>query len=196
MCSSDLVKILTKRGRVRAAPWHHHFDPFRGRWVSRRLRGGNRNPAQALKLRLAYRLSERLAKGARPAEPALDGASEIERILDRARWAPSGDNNQPWRFEITGEDSLTIRLRDQSDDDVYDYNEGQPTLLAGGFLLETLRIAASTFGRLAWWEYRGRAEGCEEGERGDHLIDVSLAKAPGVAADPLEIGRASCRERV
>ncbi len=188
VAAAEAVKILTERGRVRAVPWYHQFDPFRGRWVSRRLKGGNRNPVQALKLRLAYRLSERLARSAWPAEPAPEGASEIERILDLARWAPSGDNNQPWRFEITGEDSLTIRLHDRSDDDVYDYNGGQPTLLAGGFLLETLRIAASTFGRLAWWEYRGRAgggEGGEKGEGGDHLIDVSLAKAPGVAADPL-----------
>jgi nitroreductase len=26
-----------------------------------------------------------------------------EQILDLARWAPSGDNTQPWRFEIKGE---------------------------------------------------------------------------------------------
>ncbi len=191
VAAGEAVKILTKRGRVRAAPWYHHFDPFRGRWVSRRLRGGNRNPVQAVKLRLAYRLSERLARNAQPAEPAPQAASEIEQILDLARWAPSGDNNQPWRFEITGEDSLTIRLLDSSNDDVYDYNGGQPTLLAGGFLLETLRIAASTFGRLAWWEYRGRAgdDGAGGGEgngaKGDHLIDVSLPKAPGIEADPL-----------
>ena len=24
----------------------------------------------------------------------------LENILDQARWAPSGDNNQPWRFEV------------------------------------------------------------------------------------------------
>ncbi len=177
VAATEAVKILCGRGRVRAVPWVHQFDPFRGRWVSRRLRGGNRNPVQAVKLRLAYRLSARLAKNARPAEPAPEAMTEIERILDLARWAPSGDNAQPWRFAITGPDSLRIRIR-RAADDVYDYNDGEPTLLAAGFLLETLRIAASTFGRLAWWTYRGR-------EGPDHLIDVSLAKAPGVAADPL-----------
>lgn len=177
VAAAEAVKILCGRGRVRAVPWVHQFDPFRGRWVSRRLKGGNRNPVQAVKLRLAYRLSRRLAARARPAEPAPEGASEIERILDLARWAPSGDNAQPWRFAITGPDSVSVRIRAAADD-VYDYNDGEPTLLAAGFLLETLRIAASTFGRLAWWTYRGR-------EGAAHRIDVSLAKAPGVEPDPL-----------
>jgi nitroreductase len=33
---------------------------------------------------------------------AESGRRLIESILDEARWAPSGDNTQPWRFELRG----------------------------------------------------------------------------------------------
>jgi hypothetical protein len=35
-------------------------------------------------------------------------SSVMEHILDLARWAPSGDNTQPWRFEIRSERHLVI----------------------------------------------------------------------------------------
>jgi len=45
----EAMKVLLGRGTVRPAPWYHQFDPFVGRFVSRRLRGGNRHPWQRLK---------------------------------------------------------------------------------------------------------------------------------------------------
>jgi molybdopterin/thiamine biosynthesis adenylyltransferase len=45
----EAVKILLNRGRVLAAPNYQQFDPFVGRFVRRRLWGGNRNPWQRLK---------------------------------------------------------------------------------------------------------------------------------------------------
>ncbi|MFQ5786239.1 MAG: ThiF family adenylyltransferase, partial [Alphaproteobacteria bacterium] len=173
----EALKILLGRGPVRAAPHYHQFDAYRGKWRTGWLPGGNRHPLQTLKRRIGYRLYARLSRDAWPQREAA-GVTEIERILDLARWAPSGDNGQPWRFEITGEDTLTIHLRDQADDDVYDYNGGQPTLLSAGFLLETLRIAASRYGRLVWWRYRGA-------HAHDHAIDVELPKTPGIAEDAL-----------
>lgn len=175
---AEALKILLGRGPVRAAPWYHQFDAYRGQWVRRRLIGGNRNPLQRLKLKAAYKVSAGLARQSwQP--PARETGPEIMRILDLARWAPSGDNGQPWRFEIDGEDRLTVIIRSPSDDDVYDYNDGQPTLLSAGFLLETLRIAASQFGRKLWWTDAGLAEG------GGHRIAVELPRTPGVAPDPL-----------
>ena len=35
-------------------------------------------------------------------------SSVMEHILDLARWAPSGDNTQSWRFEIRSERHLVI----------------------------------------------------------------------------------------
>lgn len=173
----EAMKILLGRGPVRAAPYYHQFDAYRGKWVIGKLRGGNRNPLQRLKLKAAYKGFAALSRVAwQP--PARETGPEIEQILDLARWAPSGDNTQPWRFEITGEDRVTIHVRDQADDDIYDYNGGQPSLLSAGTLLETMRIAASRHGRLLWWNYEGSAGH-------DHRILVQLPKAPGVTEDPL-----------
>jgi sulfur-carrier protein adenylyltransferase/sulfurtransferase len=66
-------------------------------------------------------------------------------ILDLARWAPSGDNTQPWRFEIKGEYELVVHGFDTRDHCVYDL-DGHPSQMALGALLETMRIAATGHG--------------------------------------------------
>jgi hypothetical protein len=66
----------------------------------------------------------------------------LERILDLARWAPSGDNTQPWRFEIVDDSHLIIRGNDTRDWCVYDL-EGRASQIAVGALLETVTIAAT-----------------------------------------------------
>src|SRR5688572_32817645 len=71
--------------------------------------------------------------------------STIEQILDLARWAPSGDNTQPWRFEIIGDDHAIIHGFDTREHCVYDLM-GHASQMAIGALLETLRIAASGLG--------------------------------------------------
>ncbi|MEO7728272.1 MAG: molybdopterin biosynthesis protein MoeY [Burkholderiales bacterium] len=72
-------------------------------------------------------------------------ATTLEKILDLARWAPSGDNTQPWRFEITGEYALTVHGFDTRLHCVYDF-DGHPSQISLGALLETLTIAASGCG--------------------------------------------------
>jgi hypothetical protein len=63
-------------------------------------------------------------------------------ILELARWAPSGDNTQPWRFEVLDERHLVVHAFDTRDHCVYDL-DGRPSQIALGALLETLAIAAS-----------------------------------------------------
>lgn len=75
-----------------------------------------------------------------------DMAPHIRRILDLARWAPSGDNTQPWRFEIQGDEHVLIHGFDTRDHVVYDL-DGHASQLAIGALLETLTIAATAEGR-------------------------------------------------
>jgi len=53
----EAVKLLLGRGRVRAVPYHHHFDAYRGRWTAKRLPAGNGNPIQRLKISLMRRLA-------------------------------------------------------------------------------------------------------------------------------------------
>jgi len=166
--------LLLKRGRVRAAPRYQQFDAYRGKWVRGWLPGGNRNPLQRLKLAFAYRLAARFSREAMP--PPLRAASDVEAILDAARWAPSGDNLQPWRFEVVGESRVIVHIRRSGG--VYDYADGEPTLLAAGFLLQTMRIAASGHRRSAAWQYLGQADGL-------HRIAVDLSPDDSVEPDPL-----------
>lgn len=99
-------------------------------------------------------------------------------LLDQARWAPSGDNTQPWRFEIVADDHIAVHGFDTSDHVLYDFR-GHPSHMAHGALLETLRIAATGFGLAAGWQRRAGSP--------DHapVYDVRLAAVPGMAADPL-----------
>ncbi|HJT51791.1 MAG TPA: molybdopterin biosynthesis protein MoeY [Nitrosospira sp.] len=69
----------------------------------------------------------------------------IAGILELARWAPSGDNTQPWRFEILDERHFVIHAFDTRDHCVYDL-DGHPSQIAFGALQETLAIAASSHG--------------------------------------------------
>jgi hypothetical protein len=66
----------------------------------------------------------------------------LSRILNLARWAPSGDNTQPWRFEILGAEHILVHGFDTRETVVYDL-DGHASQLAIGALLENLTIAAS-----------------------------------------------------
>jgi sulfur-carrier protein adenylyltransferase/sulfurtransferase len=175
VAGTEALKILLGRGRVRAAPWYHQFDAYRGKYVVRRMPGGNANPLQRLKLRAVYRQVEAMARKPRP-EPVRLPQTPIETILDMARWAPSGDNTQPWRFRITGSDRVRLRILD-SEDDIYDF-EGRPTLISTGCLIENLRIAAAELGRAFSWSYEPVTDG-------GRVLNLAFPKDPGTQRDPL-----------
>ncbi len=75
----------------------------------------------------------------------MSGAGVIPQILELARWAPSGDNTQVWRFEIAAPDHLVVHCYDTRADCVYDL-DGHPSQMSHGVLLETIAIAASAHG--------------------------------------------------
>jgi sulfur-carrier protein adenylyltransferase/sulfurtransferase len=178
---------------VKAAPWFHQFDAYTGRFVSQRLRGGSRHVGQRLKQKLGMRMMRAIARNAQKPEPApavpvssapVLPVTEMERILGLARWAPSGDNSQPWRFRIDGDDAVTIIVHHEAGANVYEYNNGQPTLLSAGHLLETLRIAASRYGRRMEWSHQRLGQSANGTH--DDQITVHLPRQPGLRADPLE----------
>ena len=72
----------------------------------------------------------------------MSGPEAARAILDEARWAPSGDNTQPWRFEIVSPDHIVVHGFDTREHCVYDL-DGHSSHLAIGAMLETIRIAAS-----------------------------------------------------
>ena len=77
----------------------------------------------------------------------------LEKILDLARWAPSGDNTQPWRFEIVSDACVVLHGFDTRGHVLYDF-DGHASHMAHGALLETLRLAATRFGLEARWSLR------------------------------------------
>jgi nitroreductase len=104
--------------------------------------------------------------------------AHIERILDLARWAPSGDNTQPWRFEVLGDEHVLVHGFDTRDHCVYDL-DGHPSQLAVGALLETMAIAAGTLGRTATISRR------VDTPETHLLIDVRYTPVAGLTPDPL-----------
>lgn len=69
----------------------------------------------------------------------------LRSILDEARWAPSGDNTQVWRFEVLSERDLIVHGFDTRKHCVYDL-EGDASQISLGALLETMAIAAAARG--------------------------------------------------
>jgi nitroreductase len=101
----------------------------------------------------------------------------VEKILDAAHWAPSGDNAQPWTFEVHSEDSFDVCVR-IAPGNVYEYHNGEPTLISAGTLLENIAIAAPSQGKSAQWQYRGLAGNV-------HRISLILTPDPAAGEHPL-----------
>jgi sulfur-carrier protein adenylyltransferase/sulfurtransferase len=104
--------------------------------------------------------------------------SVLEKILELARWAPSGDNTQPWRFEVTGDLTLVVHGFDTREQCVYDF-EGHPSQISLGALLETMKIAASSYGL--------RVESVRRKNSGDDkpAFDICMMSDPHVMQSPL-----------
>lgn len=102
----------------------------------------------------------------------------LEQILDLARWAPSGDNAQPWRFEIQDGLRFVIHGKDTRDHCLYDL-DGRSTQLAIGALIETAAIAASRHGLRLEARLRPMIDATRP------TYDMLLTPQPGLSGDPL-----------
>jgi hypothetical protein len=104
--------------------------------------------------------------------------SVIRQILELARWAPSGDNTQCWRFELIDSARFVVHGFDTREDCVYDL-DGHPSQISLGALLETIAIAASAHGLRA--DITRRDSGAEH----RYLFDVELVADAAVTPSPL-----------
>jgi len=77
----------------------------------------------------------------------------VMKIMNLARWAPSGDNTQPWLFEFVDNATVDIHTHDTRDWCVYDL-DGSASQISVGALLETINIAASGEGQSVSFDYR------------------------------------------
>jgi nitroreductase len=104
--------------------------------------------------------------------------NQLRQVLDLARWAPSGDNTQPWRFSIEAEDRVAVHAHDTRTTCVYDL-DGHPSQISVGALLETLVLAATRFGLRA--TVRRREDSPDE----HPVFEVAFRAEPGLSEDPL-----------
>jgi sulfur-carrier protein adenylyltransferase/sulfurtransferase len=170
------TKLLLRRGDVKPAPWSHHYDAFRGILATTKLRYGLNGPMQRLKLRAGPQIIAAMRKRAPPPETFYP-EDAIDEILHAARWAPSGDNEQPWRFEKLTPDTLLVHLTPHNARNVYHYRDGEPDILAAGMLLENLRIAASFHGKRTEWQIHAGSPSL--------TLRVKLIDDAAVVTDPL-----------
>jgi hypothetical protein len=108
----------------------------------------------------------------------MSGTDVISQILELARWAPSGDNTQVWRFEIAGPRHLVVHCFDTRTHCVYDL-DGHPSQMSQGALLETISIAASAHGLRA--DIARRQHSPETHPQ----FDVHFVADPAIEASPL-----------
>lgn len=102
----------------------------------------------------------------------------LAQVLDLARWAPSGDNTQPWRFSIEADDHAVVHGHDTRAHCVYDL-DGHPSQISVGALLENIALAATRFGLRA---HIGRRAGRDDAHP---MFDVRVTHEPGVDEHPL-----------
>lgn len=110
-------------------------------------------------------------------EQAKPNDGVIKQILDLARWAPSGDNEQPWQFAI-GDGAVVVYCADTRDHVVYDL-DGRPSQIAFGALFETMAIAASA--HQLEIDVRRRLDSQESRP----VFDVTFLHRPELRPDPL-----------
>lgn len=70
--------------------------------------------------------------------------SKIKEILSIAVWAPSGDNSQPWRFEIKNGKLYIFNIPDR-DNPILNFRQSGSYIAHGG-LIENIHITSSHFG--------------------------------------------------
>jgi len=142
LAATQVLKMLLNRGDIVAAPEGLHYDGYLNRFKRTRLTKGNDGPLQRVKLGKAREAL--LAKQHHPVESE-PLPTPAHQVLDYAKWAPSGDNTQPWRFTVESSHSFVVHCHDTRDHVVYDL-DGHSSHLAHGALLESIEVAAAHFG--------------------------------------------------
>ncbi len=171
----ETLKILLKRGRVYALPHYHQFDAYLNKHIKGWMPWGHKNPLMKLRYALAKyafgRFSKRMESFSDQHEDTL-----WDKILLAARWAPSGDNTQPWSFKIISPTESVLSISDPKNsifNSFYNHNA-----LHAGILLESMRLAATRHHCRLSWELEDKGET-------DLTFHLSIEEDATIEADPL-----------
>ncbi len=167
---TEMAKYLLKRDYVKTCPTGYHFDAYTKSFTTQKLNRGNKGILQRLKLKIIQRQLQKVNSDTYPyARPqsinSLNVSEDIKDILDLARWAPSGHNQQPLSIiESDSQDKIKIRIETIAVPATADEIENM-RLLHAGIYTECLRIAASRYGYAISITHQS-----------DHTYDVSFKK--------------------
>ncbi|MBU6214721.1 hypothetical protein KGM48_02650 [Patescibacteria group bacterium] len=110
---------------------------------------------------------------------------DLRFILGEAIKAPSGDNNQPWRWKVQG---TVLHLWDESPDDPVSalyggtHERRHSSLIVFGAAIENVVLAATTRG------YRSEVQYFPDPEKPDFIASITLTSDREVNPDPLAAG--------
>ncbi len=151
VAATEALKILLNRGNVIAAPWGFHFDAYRNKLVKTWRPAGNKNPLQKFTIKVAKKI---LAASSQPSEqtnhePAINDL--LKNIIAAGIRAPSGDNCQPWSFDIINDNEISIDIVSTKAKSFFDV-ELAATYISLGAVIKNMEIAAHHY--LAKFEYQ------------------------------------------
>jgi nitroreductase len=175
---AEAVKILLKRGKIYAAPYYHVFDAYLNCYKRGYIWGGTKNPLFQLK---CFIIRKKLTKfqNAPQITEQKTYSRPIEKILERTRWAASGENTQNWRFRILDDNRAEIHISTAAIDIFEEYTKNNPSIISLGILLETATIAASALGIAISHEYRLDMVAQE------HVVTIECGHGSNIVEDAL-----------
>jgi molybdopterin/thiamine biosynthesis adenylyltransferase len=154
MAATEAVKVILKKGKIKPAPHYYQYDPFLQTLRKGYLFMGNRNLYQRLKIQVVKKfinLNKPKTKPELPEKPEriprsgeTIEKSVIEYLIRAGIQAPSGDNCQPWKFEIK-KNRIDLFLDQNKDQSFFNVNQ-VASLISCGAVLENIKIAASSLG--------------------------------------------------
>ncbi len=143
VAATEALKILLNRGNVYGAPHVHQFDAYKNRYKRIYIPFGNKNPLQKLKIKIAKSFIADLSKEPYPYNDDTD--NPIENIVNLAKWAPSGHNEQVCSSSILPNNKLKITVK-YTQSPFNKHETQRVTLNMLGIYLETLDHSAHFYG--------------------------------------------------
>lgn len=150
VATTEAIRLLLGRRGVRAVPHYAQFDPYLHQYKQGYLWLGNRNPWQKIKAAVAKQLfvtkgkRQRTASAAAKYTEAPNYDVAVRSVLTAGMQAPSGDNCQPFKFNVTGR-AITITHVEDRGGHALNY-ANIASFITLGCVLENMRVAAAEHG--------------------------------------------------
>ncbi len=154
MISTEVLRFLLKHPGLLPVPHYVEVDVHEGKYIQGKLRWGNKSVWQKIRRYVLINHYWGKKKGFKPvAPPGLPNGTVtslpvpddvIRAIVTAGIQAPSGDNIQPWLFEIKA-NQILVTINKSLDESYFNFKQ-IPSLISLGAVVENCKIAASSYG--------------------------------------------------